>query len=214
MTVATIPAGALACAKSAQIYWSGKALTEAVAVAGAESTWNNAASADSPAALLAHGYITQVTYQELLPYTCPADDPNGDTSYGGWQINLSNIGILPYKGNCKNAAWLMASWSHGAQMAHALWLNSGFSPWTTYGGAAYNSALPIAAAAIAAIQAGTPAPTPPPTPVTLPPSPPVIGAAGLPPPAPTPTSPLGAVAGTAGLLAGLGLLVASRRIRR
>ena len=193
-----LPAGALACAQAARIYWSGQDLIDAVAIAGAESGWNNAASGDAPAELLAAGLIDEATYLALLPYTCPTGDSHGDTSYGGWQINLSNVAVLPYRNPCSNATWLTASWSHGAQAAHALWLRDGFRPWTTYGGPRYEELLPVAEAAVRAVaQGATPPPTPP-QPTHLPPSPPVIGAAGPPPP-PPPTSPVWALGGTAAL---------------
>ena len=204
-----IPAGALTCAQAARIYWSGTPLVEAVAIAGAESGWNNAASGDSPAELLAAGLIDETTYLELLAYTCPEQDPHGDTSYGAWQVNLSNVDILPYRSPCANAAWLTAAWSHGAQAAHALWLRYGFRPWTTYGGQRYEELLPVAEAAGQAVSEGQTPPRTTPEPIHLPPAPLVIGALS-PPPAPPAPSSAWIVAGGAALV-GAGLWLARTR---
>jgi len=130
-----------------------------VAIAGAESGWDNAARGDPVSSL--PSTLCGVSPSD---YAC-----RGYTSFGAWQVNLPcNHGTIEQLSGvsssdpCAQAGWLMASYDNAARAALAVYESQGFGAWSTYASGAYAQYLSAAKSAIAQAQEQTALPAIPP----------------------------------------------------
>ena len=110
-----------------------------VAIAGAESSWNDLAQGD-PLSIYPDGGTAEA------PYSC-----SGKTSEGLWQINMP--AHWPYLQSVANSAdpciWAQWLWVPGnnARAALAVYQSQGLGAWTTYNDGRWVAYLPQARAA-------------------------------------------------------------------
>ena len=151
---AAAPGGILNVARAAGEVFPPSDQQTLVAIAGAETGWQN--EAGDPLTIYGDGGEAE------RPFSC-----EGLSSFGPWQINLpanhalvATLSSVPASDPCGQKEWLMRDLRNSARAALAILRAQGYGAWTTYRTGAYRAHMAAAQEALAEVRTRQASPEP------------------------------------------------------